>query len=178
MTTKLISLLTLLTFFSCASEPFKTGRPIESHGNFITRNYTQDGKSVSVNDVFRNLKLNETSKAKASTGQTWYYTGLVAGAIGGFLVGSNLFSNSDNKTNNMLLGLGLIGAAGGAAYYADQNLSEALESYNRRSPRKRGEFFLTPSFGVAEFRESRQNSLANSSTQSSFGPALGLQIIF
>ena len=124
----------LFVLASCATAPsFNTERPLESKGNFFTKSYSQDGKPVQVEEVYSKLKYNPATQGKAAAGQIWYYGTLVSAGVGGYFIGYNLFSKADSKTktNGLLVGTAFIGASILGAYFADQNLSQAVETHNK-----------------------------------------------
>jgi hypothetical protein len=162
MTRKLVGVLCVVLFIQgCAtSVPFKQGKPVETQGNLISREYLQDGQPVTQDDMFEKLKVHENTAIadKAQAAQTWYYTSLFTGGIGGFLIGYFAIANNvatSDKITGALAGAGLVLVALGATYFSDKNSAEAVHLYNEglgaSTKKESSGLKLSPNIGFVEF---------------------------
>lgn len=161
----------ILTGCVTESVKLKPGHPIKTDGSFVSRTFMQDGNKVGIEDLFSQLKENKETNASASKGEMWYYGAFAPAAVGGYLIGYNLFSKSDSKIDGLSVSAVLVGTAMIAAYYADQYLMESVDIYNRKVPKKAATIYSIRPAVVLVNNQSEQ-------THSSFVPAAGLLISF
>ncbi|MBX9767002.1 MAG: hypothetical protein K2X47_07010 [Bdellovibrionales bacterium] len=101
------------------------------------------------------LKKSEKTASKASSAETLYWISMIAAGFGGFFLGSALASrnmSTTEKNNSLLASVGLIGASIGGMYYVDENLNEAIESYQSDLGKKKSEA-LQPKARVSILRD-------------------------
>jgi len=106
----------------------RPGKGIETKGSFLTRSYSQDGKTLDIMDMFDKMGKIKASADKINTGKMLYYGSLGGAAVGGFYLGQGLASSSGSS--NVTTGAVIIGISAGVLYFADKYINEGVDLYN------------------------------------------------
>lgn len=132
---KKIFAFVMISFFlnACVTTvPMKLGKPVEMKGEgFFSRHYEQEGRMLDLPDVFDKLSQNSATKEKAYKTKYMYYGSLTLAAVGGYLIGYNLVSNSSSRSQDMMMGVLVAGGGVGLGYYTSLQLNEMIDSYNQ-----------------------------------------------
>jgi hypothetical protein len=139
-----------------AMQPFRDEVRVERSSFFLARSYTQDGKVLSISDLYDQLEKNEDAAEYASAGHLWYYGAIVTGGIGGYFVGYNLANRAETseKQTGLTLGGGFLLVSLFSAFMADRDLNRAVDTYNQKLPATPAttSWRMVPTFSVAKDR--------------------------
>ncbi|MCX7978677.1 MAG: hypothetical protein N2578_06695 [Bdellovibrionaceae bacterium] len=108
--------------------------------------FKQDAKDISTFSAINLLKENARSKEFADRGQKFLYGAVASAGVGGVFLLDFLFSQKaqSEKTTGLLLGGGALVLGYWLNSKSQENLSSAVEQFNARGIKRRGEIRFGP----------------------------------
>lgn len=150
----MVFLAGLFFLCACAVAPFKPGRPISADGNFATRTFSQDGKTIAFNDAISGMKKNPASAEAASQAEIWNIVSALPAGVGGALIGYNgynLLTGTTTDPTGLYVGVGFVGLSLVAVYVMDGYLLQAVEAYNGKPQKKSAGYSVLPTLVMTRF---------------------------
>jgi hypothetical protein len=95
--------------------------------------YRQNGKLLKLGSVYGTVGEYSEAESDVAASKRWFYPGLVAGGVGGFLIGFPIGSSLGGGEFNAPMfysGLGVLAVALVLSKVADNHLVKAVEKYN------------------------------------------------
>lgn len=132
----LLSFVLLLAGCTTSNKVMDLNKPVQMDKHLFATIYKQGDDYLTFWEVSRKLKTFPEYESDVQSAQLMAYTSIAVGAVGGYLVGYNLFKHSDNQTENLLIGTGTIAVSFLLGRFSHGFLDRSVDAYNNNKKKQ------------------------------------------